>query len=108
MDIKSGIELSRRNLLLAAGIGMAVKVVPNFMSEANAAPAGIPQLDPRSVSPIANLHLQFGSDATSEMIVSWHSLAPVQNPRVLLGSMSGKLEKTVAATVVSYVDDKSK
>ncbi|MDP8995691.1 MAG: metallophosphoesterase family protein, partial [Pseudomonadota bacterium] len=86
----------------------AVKVVPNFMSEANAAPVSVPVADPLSVSPIANLHLQFGSDATSEMIVSWHSLAPVQNPRVLLGSMSGKLEKTVAATVVSYVDDKSK
>jgi 3',5'-cyclic AMP phosphodiesterase CpdA len=56
--------------------------------------------------PIAGLHLQFGEDASSEMVVSWHTLQPVGHPRVLLGPLDGRLEQTVAAEEVSYTDAK--
>jgi hypothetical protein len=41
------------------------------------------------------------------MVVSWHTLQPVQNSRVLLGRPDGKLEQTVDAKAVSYTDAKS-
>ncbi|WP_217426360.1 purple acid phosphatase family protein [Pandoraea anhela] len=61
-----------------------------------------------SVPSVAGLHLQFGSDASREMVVSWHTLRPIANPRVLVGRTDGRLDRTVAAREVSYVDDKSK
>jgi hypothetical protein len=41
------------------------------------------------------------------MVVSWHTLQSVHNPRVLLGRLDGKLEQTVAAEAASYTDAKS-
>jgi hypothetical protein len=56
---------------------------------------------------VAGLHLQFGADASSEIVVSWHALQPVRNPRVVLGHLDGKLEQTTAAKPASYTDAKS-
>ena len=56
---------------------------------------------------VAGLHLQFGADASSEVTVSWHTLQPVRNPRVVLGRLDGKLEQTVDAKPTSYTDGKS-
>ena len=39
--------------------------------------------------------------------MSWHTLQPVQNPRVVLGHLDGKLEQTVEAKATSYTDAKS-
>ncbi len=39
--------------------------------------------------------------------MSWHTLQPVQNPRVVLGHLDGKLEQTVEAKAASYTDAKS-
>jgi hypothetical protein len=41
------------------------------------------------------------------MVVSWHTLQPVRNPRVVLGRLDGKLEQTVDAKATSYTDAKS-
>jgi 3',5'-cyclic AMP phosphodiesterase CpdA len=41
------------------------------------------------------------------MVVSWHTLQPVSQPRVLVGRLDGKLEQTVAADLARYVDAKS-
>jgi hypothetical protein len=60
-----------------------------------------------AAEPVAGLHLQFGADASTEMTVSWHGLAAVSNPRVLLGNLDGKLEQTTPARTSSYVDAKS-
>ena len=65
-----------------------------------AAPAGTP--------PVAGLHLQFGADAASEVTVSWHTLKPVQNPRVVLGRLDGSYELTIEAGQASYLDAKMK
>lgn len=99
-------ELSRRRLLAAAGLGGGVLMTSSLIGHGKAAePARAPG-NP-VVSPVFGLHLQFGADASSEMVVSWHTLEPVRDPRVLLGQLDGRLEQTVRAETVSYADAKS-
>ncbi len=67
----------------------------------------LPQSPDPWVPPVHGLHLQFGADAASEMVVSWHALQPVHHPRVLLGRLNGTLERTTAAQESTYTDAKS-
>jgi phosphodiesterase/alkaline phosphatase D-like protein len=103
------LDLSRRKLLAAAGIGGAAVVAASLVGtgDTEAAPPSRQSPDPVATPPVAGLHLQFGADASSEMVVSWHTLQPVRNPRVVLGRLDGKLEQTVAAKAASYTDAKS-
>jgi 3',5'-cyclic AMP phosphodiesterase CpdA len=103
------LDLSRRKLLAAAGIGGAAVVAASLVGSggAQAAPLSSQPSDPVATPPVAGLHLQFGADASSEMVVSWHTLQPVQNPLVVLGHLDGKLEQTVKATATNYTDAKS-
>lgn len=103
-DSECSFELSRRALLAAAGIAVATSLVGT--GEADAAPAARPP-GPGTAPPVHGLHLQFGADASSEMVVSWHALQSVRHPRVLLGRSDGKLERTVVAEQISYTDAKS-
>jgi hypothetical protein len=73
--------------------------------DARAAPVSSRSPDPAATPPVAGLHRQFGADASSEMVVSWHTLQPVQNP--VLGHLDGKLEQTVKARATNYTDAKS-
>lgn len=102
-------ELSRRKLLAAAGIGGGVVAAASVFGTgtAEAAPTESPSFDPVTTPPVAGLHLQFGADASSEMVVSWHTLQPVRQPRVLLGSLDGELGRTVDAEEISYTDAQS-
>jgi hypothetical protein len=108
-DKEFNLELSRRKLLAAAGIGGSVALAPYVIGARGAAGApdtrGVSDLVP--VPPVAGLHLQFGSDASSEIVVSWHTLQPARRARVLLGLLDGKLEQTVDADETSYTDAKS-
>lgn len=61
-----------------------------------ASPAGAPR--------IAGLHVGFGADAAGEIVVSWHTYAPVRDPHVRYGTMSTGLDDSVAAQTVSYTD----
>jgi hypothetical protein len=106
LNSESNLELSRRKLLAAAGIA-AVATPLIGTGDAEAAPAPGPSPDPVATPPVAGLHLQFGADASSEMVVSWHTLQPVHRPRVLLGRLDGRLEHTVEAKATSYTDAKS-
>ena len=107
-DKEFSLELSRRKLLGAAGIG-SVALAPYVIGTRGAAAApdtsGASDLVP--APPVAGLHLQFGADASSEIVVSWHTLQPVRCARVLLGLLDGKLEQTVEADETSYTDAKS-
>jgi hypothetical protein len=105
-DREFNFDLSRRTLLAAAG---AAAVATSLLgsSDAEAAPVAWPSADPVATPPVAGLHTQFGADASSELVVSWHTLQPVHHPRVLLGHLDGKLERTVAAIPTSYTDAKS-
>src|SRR5580693_1471842 len=108
-DTEFNLELSRRKLLAAAGIGGGAVVAASLIGTGDAE-AAIPSPqspDPVATPPVAGLHLQFGADASSEMVVSWHTLQPVRNPRVVLGHLDGKLEQTVEAKATSYTDAKS-
>jgi 3',5'-cyclic AMP phosphodiesterase CpdA len=98
-------DLSRRKLLAAAGLGgAAFAVAGSSRASSPAMSAG----DPVATPPVSGLHLQFGADAASEIVVSWHALQPVRRPRVILGRLDGRLERTVDAIETRYVDAKSK
>src|SRR5262249_3038781 len=94
-DKQFSLELSRRNLLAAAGIGGGVVLAPYVIGTrgAMAAPDTRGVSDLVSAPPVAGLHLQFGADASSEIVVSWHTLQPVRRARVLLGLLAGNLEQ---------------
>ena len=108
-DTGFNLELSRRKLLVAAGIaGAAVAAAPLIgTGVAQTPPSSRRSPDPAAVPPVAGLHLQFGADASSEMVVSWHTLQSVRNARVLLRRLSGKLERVAEAKEISYTDAKS-
>jgi 3',5'-cyclic AMP phosphodiesterase CpdA len=103
------LDLSRRKLLAAAGLGGAAVVAASLLGDADAkgAPLSSEAPDAMATPPLAGLHLQFGADASSEMVVSWHTLQSVKNPKVVLGHLDGKLEQTVKAMETSYLDAKS-
>jgi 3',5'-cyclic AMP phosphodiesterase CpdA len=109
-DTGSDFDMSRRRLLAAAGIGAGAVVTVSLIGAGDARGA-VPQRpsppDPVATPPVAGLHLQFGADASSEIVVSWHTLQPVHNPRVVLGHVDGRFEQNVAAKPVSYTDAKS-
>ena len=106
-DTAAQIELTRRKLLAAAGIGTGVLAAATIRAnDAQAMPGAV--ATPMPTPAVAGLHLQFGADASSEVTISWHTLKPVQNPRIILGRTDGRLEQTAIAQPTSYVDGKSK
>ena len=88
-DKESSLELSRRRLLAAAGVGggalLAASIIGIGEGETALAPSSPEDV---ATTPVAGLHLQFGADASSEMLVSWHTLQAVRHPRVMLGRLS--------------------
>jgi 3',5'-cyclic AMP phosphodiesterase CpdA len=99
-------ELSRRKLLASAGItAIAASLTGPEEADAALAAAAPPARVP--APPVHGLHLQFGADASTEMVVSWHTLQSVRHPRVLLGHLDGKFARTAVAEETSYTDAKS-
>ena len=103
-DTGFNLELSRRKLLAAAGIGAGIAAGTSLIGTKDGeAAAPSPQFpDPVATPPVSGLHLEFGSDASAEMVVSWHTLQPVRNPSVLLGHLDGELEQAVEGEAASY------
>jgi hypothetical protein len=62
----------------------------------------------RGAQPVGGLHLQFGKDASTDVVVSWHTTDPIANPRVMLGTSTSGLGRTVSAETRTYRDAKSK
>ena len=109
-DSEFNLELSRRRLLAAAGMAGGAAVTASLIGSApaQAAPIAAPAAaDPLTTPPVAGLHLQFGADASSEVVASWHTLQAVQNSRVILGTVDGKLDRIVEAKEATYTDAKS-
>jgi 3',5'-cyclic AMP phosphodiesterase CpdA len=98
------LELSRRKLLAAAGIFATASLTGT--GEAGAA-LPMRASSPPAAPPVHGLHLQFGADAASEIVVSWHTLQSVHRPRVVLGRLDGTFERTAVAEEISYTDAKS-
>ncbi|QUR67190.1 purple acid phosphatase family protein [Mycobacterium spongiae] len=65
------------------------------------------QPDTNGAAPVGGLHLQFGANAATEVVVSWHTTDAVRNPRVMLGTPTSGFGKTVAAATRTYRDAKS-
>ncbi len=97
---------TRRTFLTATGVAAAgAALLPALSGTADAA-AGSTR--PHPPAPRLNgLHLQFGADSSAEVTVSWHTLEPVPNARVLLGEHDGRYHWTRPARQVSYTDAKS-
>ncbi|MBV8863593.1 MAG: metallophosphoesterase family protein [Mycobacterium sp.] len=57
--------------------------------------------------PVGGLHLQFGKDASSEVVVSWHTTDTVGNPRVMVGTPTSGFGRLVPAETRTYRDAKS-
>lgn len=101
---------SRRGFLATAGVagaGMAIAPLLGGVAQASPAPVSSPAGSPVATPRVGGLHLQFGVDAASEVVVSWHTLLPVASARVLVGGPDGHFERTVPAGTRSYVDAKS-
>jgi 3',5'-cyclic AMP phosphodiesterase CpdA len=92
----SGSIASRRGFLKlagASGLATAASVVSGTASAQTANPDGTPE----------QIHLTFGADPASEVIVSWASLAQAVKPRVRLSSRDGH-SRVVHAVQRTYTD----
>ncbi|WP_030243750.1 purple acid phosphatase family protein [Streptomyces sp. NRRL S-350] len=111
MNASSGRSpVSRRGLLAGAsglGLGSAVSLSGLADTPAAAAPPSplLWQRPGRSGAPrVAGLHLQFGSDASREVVVSWHTTRSVANPRVVYGTSNGGFGRSAQAATRTYRD----
>ena len=103
--------ISRRRLLttsavsaaLGAGLGGGAALVWSHPS----APALWYQPGRNGAPPVTGLHLQFGRHAGTEVVVSWHTVDAIRNPRVMYGTPTSGLGRTVAAETRTYRDAKS-
>ena len=101
--------ISRRALLTAAGVGGAALAAGPVLGSGAASAAELPVHggDPQTTPRVGGLHLQFGSDASREVVVSWHTLQPVRTPQVLVTRLGRPTVDRFRAQTVSYTDAKS-
>ncbi|MER6524126.1 metallophosphoesterase family protein [Streptomyces sp. NPDC001508] len=100
-------RVSRRGLIGAAGAAGAGWGGLFGAGPAAASPVLWVRPEGSGMPPVSGLHLQFGADASHEMVVSWQTPVPVRRPRVLLGTPAGGLGRDVPARTTSYKDAKS-
>ncbi|BBX74031.1 metallophosphoesterase family protein [Mycobacterium shinjukuense] len=104
--------ISRRTLLTTGaasavlGAGVAAGGATLLWSN-RAGPAVWYQPDRSGAPPVGGLHLQFGRNASTEVVVSWHTTDAVRNPRVVLGTPTSGFGRTVAAETRTYRDAQS-
>ncbi len=91
------------SLTLGAGVGGGAALVWSHPH----GPGVWYQPDRTGAPPVGGLHLQFGKNAGTEVVVSWHTTEAVGNPRVMLGTPAGGFGRTVAAETRTYRDAKS-
>jgi Purple acid Phosphatase, N-terminal domain/Calcineurin-like phosphoesterase len=105
--------ISRRTLLTTGaattvvGAGLGAGAVALFGSSGRG-PSLWTRPDRSGAQPVGGLHLQFGRDASAEVVVSWHTTDPVSNPRVMAGTSTAGFGRTVPAETRTYRDAKSK
>jgi Calcineurin-like phosphoesterase/Purple acid Phosphatase, N-terminal domain len=104
--------VSRRRLLttgaVSAGLGAGIGVGAAAMVWSHPhGPAVWYQPDRNGGPPVGGLHLQYGRNAGTEVVVSWHTADAVRDPRVMLGTPASGFGSTVAAETRTYRDAKS-
>jgi hypothetical protein len=112
-EARSVSGISRRTLLATGatttiiGVGLGAGAVALF-GTSRRGPDLWTQPGRSGAQPVGGLHLQFGRDASSEVVVSWHTTDPVSNPRVMAGTSTAGLGRTVPAETRTYRDANSK
>ncbi len=91
--------------LLGTGVADAATTPAATASSASTAFKVTP--DGAGAPPVQGLHLTFGADPTSQMIVSWITDGPVNKPKVIYGKFEHGFGDTVSAQSTTYVDGKS-
>lgn len=103
-----GPRVSRRLALgTAVGLGGAVALGVPALAGCGRGNGQWPRSDRIGAPPVSGLHLQFGADASSEVVVSWNTTASVSHPRVMFGSPDGGLGSVRDADSVTYRDAQS-
>ncbi len=105
--------MNRRTLIVAGtsallGAGAGVGVTAVRPSARQPGPTLWQRGDRSGAPPVRGLHLQYGADASSEMVVSWHTVDPVADPRVMFGPPDDGPGQTVQADTVTYRDAASR
>jgi 3',5'-cyclic AMP phosphodiesterase CpdA len=90
--------------LAGIGIGGGTAVL---MRSTGGAPLLWSQPDRSGAPPVAGLHLQFGRNAATEVVVSWHTTDAVHNPHVMVGTPGSGFGRIVQAETRTYRDAKS-
>ncbi|CAM4425155.1 Calcineurin-like phosphoesterase [Mycobacterium basiliense] len=104
--------ISRRRLLttsaasavIGAGVGAGGAA---FVRSPHIGPGVWYQPDGSGAPPVGGLHLQFGKNAATEVVVSWQTMQAVRNPRVMFGTPTSGFGSVVAAETRTYRDAKS-
>src|SRR5579872_2812575 len=91
-------ELTRRDFVRSAGAAGLILATPMIWLQPDT--VGTP--DPEQI------HLQFGSDASREVTVSWVTPVDVQTPQVRLSLANGESGRVVDADTRPYIDGASK
>jgi hypothetical protein len=110
----SGPHIGRRTAVGLLGTAGAAAVAAPLLgaTPAAAAPSGasaafLPSPDAGGAPPASGLHLQFGADPATQMVVSWLTDGPVKRPRVLYGTIEHGLGQGAQARTRTYTDGKS-
>jgi hypothetical protein len=106
--------LSRRHalgLLGTAGAGAVAVPLLGAGTAAAATPSSAPAFhvtpDTAGAPPVQGLHLTFGADPRTQMVVSWLTDGPVKNPRVHYGTLQHGFGSGADARTRTYVDGTS-
>ena len=102
-------RLTRRNFIRgigAAGVGLGVARLLSG-TQAFAAPELWLQADVAATGGPEQLHLQFGADASREVVASWVTPAAARRPVLRFGTEEDGLGRLVHAETRTYVDGKS-
>ncbi|MBV9313127.1 MAG: metallophosphoesterase family protein [Pseudonocardia sp.] len=100
-----GPRINRRRVLgTSLGLGGAVALGVPGLAACASGPTPWLRPDRSGAAPVAGLHLQFGADASSEVVVSWNTTTAVGRPRVMLGTPDGGLGSTSDAQTSTYTD----
>ena len=118
-----GLDLSRRSLLAALGATgaaavagtVAIATPADAATPTSPAPTGVFGSKPGShpgqtgsiVPAVAGLHVTFGNEAATQATVSWQTIVPVTNPKVLIAQDGAPFERATGAVTTKYTDAKS-
>ncbi len=97
-------DVTRRSLLGAGVAGVAGVAGATGAALRPGAPALWSRPGHAGMPDVHGLHLQFGADAATEVVVSWSTPVPVSRPRVLYGTVSGGYGASAPAETGTYTD----